>query len=117
MCATPRSARRRSALAASREIYSTPGDSAHYQAEKLLRDQVATLPNKAHQVSRKVTALQTSALDANDLNAMRFGYQELEQASCRRSAAYGSEIVTHAPMERAARQPQGSLSKSNTARV
>src|SRR6202048_3968753 len=65
-------------------------DSAHYQAEKLLREQGATLPEQVRsQVAEKSAALKR-ALDANDLNAMRSAMQELQQAMLAvGQAAYG----------------------------
>src|SRR6202048_5028588 len=65
-------------------------DSAHYQAEKLLREQAATLPEQVRsQVAEKSAALKR-ALDANDLNAMRSAMQELQQAMLAvGQAAYG----------------------------
>src|SRR4030088_1280133 len=65
-------------------------DSAHYQAEKLLREQAATLPEQVRgQVAEKSAAVKR-ALDANDLNAMRSAMQELQQAMLAvGQAAYG----------------------------
>ena len=65
-------------------------DSAHYQAEKLLREQGATLPEQARsQVAEKSAAVKR-ALDANDVSAMRSAMQELQQAMMAvGQAAYG----------------------------
>jgi molecular chaperone DnaK len=65
-------------------------DSAHYQAEKLLREQAATLPEQARsQVAEKSAAVKR-ALDANDVSAMRSAMQELQQAMLAvGQAAYG----------------------------
>src|ERR1700694_575713 len=65
-------------------------DSAHYQAEKLLRDQGATLPEQVRsQVAEKSAAVKRS-LDANDVSAMRSAMQELQQAMMAvGQAAYG----------------------------
>src|SRR6202163_2557753 len=55
-------------------------DSAHYQAEKLLREQGATLPEQVRgQVAEKSAAVKR-ALDVNDVSAMRSAMQELQQA-------------------------------------
>ena len=65
-------------------------DSAHYQAEKLLREQGATLPEQVRsQVAEKSAAVKR-ALDANDVSAMRSAMQELQQAMMAvGQAAYG----------------------------
>jgi molecular chaperone DnaK len=65
-------------------------DTAHYQAEKLLREQGATLPeHERSQVAEKSAAVKR-ALDANDINAMRSAIQELQQAMMAvGQAAYG----------------------------
>jgi len=65
-------------------------DSAHYQAEKLLREQGATLPEPVRiQVAEKSAAVKR-AMDANDVNAMRSAIQELQQAMMAvGQAAYG----------------------------
>jgi molecular chaperone DnaK len=65
-------------------------DSAHYQAEKLLREQGATLPEEVRsQVAEKSAAVKR-ALDANDVSAMRSAMQELQQAmQAVGQAAYG----------------------------
>jgi molecular chaperone DnaK len=55
-------------------------DSMHYQAEKMLRDQGAQLPEQVRvQIAEKSAALKR-ALDANDLNGMRSAMEELQQA-------------------------------------
>src|ERR671933_1159712 len=55
-------------------------DSAHYQAEKLLREQGDKLPEAARtQLAEKSSAVKR-ALDANDANGMRTALQELQQA-------------------------------------
>jgi molecular chaperone DnaK len=55
-------------------------DTAHYQAEKLLREQGASLPEQVRaQVAEKSAAVKR-ALDANDVAAMRSTMQELQQA-------------------------------------
>src|SRR3979490_41020 len=65
-------------------------DSAHYQAEKLLREQGATLPEHVRsQVAEKSAALKRT-LDANDVSAMRSTLQELREAMLAvGQAAYG----------------------------
>jgi molecular chaperone DnaK len=65
-------------------------DTAHYQAEKLLREQGASLPEQIRaQVAEKSSAVKR-ALDANDVNAMRTAMQELQQAMMAvGQAAYG----------------------------
>ena len=65
-------------------------DSAHYQAEKLLREQGATLPEQVRsQVAEKSAAVKRG-LDANDVSAMRSAMQELQQAMLAvGQAAYG----------------------------
>src|SRR5437588_1129604 len=53
---------------------------AHYQAEKLLREQGASLPEQVRsQVAERSAALQR-ALDAGDVSGMRQAMQELQQA-------------------------------------
>src|SRR5882762_5372351 len=55
-------------------------DTAHYQAEKLLREQGATLPEHVRGDVAEKSAAVKRALDANDVNAMRSAMQELQQA-------------------------------------
>ena len=55
-------------------------DSAHYQAEKMLREQGDKMPeNLRTQVAEKSSAVKR-ALDANDLEAMKTSMEELQQA-------------------------------------
>jgi molecular chaperone DnaK len=55
-------------------------DNAHYQAEKILREQGGTLPEHVRaQVAEKSSAVKR-ALDANDVAGMRSALQELQQA-------------------------------------
>jgi molecular chaperone DnaK len=55
-------------------------DNAHYQAEKLLREQSSQLPEHVRaQVAEKSSAVQR-ALDANDVSGMRSAMAELQQA-------------------------------------
>src|SRR5207249_6640744 len=55
-------------------------DSAHYQAEKLLREQGDKIPEQVRiQVAEKSSAVKR-ALDANDLEAMKTSLEELQQA-------------------------------------
>jgi molecular chaperone DnaK len=55
-------------------------DSAHYQAEKLLREQGEKMPEQLRvQLAEKSSAVKR-ALDANDLDAMRTALEELQQA-------------------------------------
>jgi molecular chaperone DnaK len=55
-------------------------DSAHYQAEKMLREQGDKMPeNLRTQVAEKSSAVKR-ALDANDLDAMKSSMEELQQA-------------------------------------
>jgi molecular chaperone DnaK len=65
-------------------------DSAHYQAEKLLREQGDKIPEQARvQVAEKSSAVKR-ALDANDADGMRTALQELQQAMMAvGQAAYG----------------------------
>src|ERR1700682_1525897 len=65
-------------------------DSAHYQAEKLLREQGATLPEQVRVEIAEKSAAVKRALDANDVSAMRSAMQELQQAMMAvGQAAYG----------------------------
>src|SRR6266536_915026 len=65
-------------------------DSAHYQAEKLLREQGDKIPEQVRiQVAEKSSAVKR-ALDANDADGMRTALQELQQAMMAvGQAAYG----------------------------
>jgi molecular chaperone DnaK len=65
-------------------------DSAHYQAEKLLREQGDKIPEPVRiQVAEKSSAVKR-ALDANDLEAMKTSLEELQQAMMAvGQAAYG----------------------------
>jgi molecular chaperone DnaK len=55
-------------------------DSAHYQAEKLLRDEGDKMPEPVRiQVAEKSSAVKR-ALDANDVEAMKTALEELQQA-------------------------------------
>jgi molecular chaperone DnaK len=55
-------------------------DSAHYQAEKMLREQGDKMPeNLRTQVAEKSSAVKR-ALDANDIEAMKTSMEELQQA-------------------------------------
>src|SRR5205823_4735315 len=55
-------------------------DSAHYQAEKMLREQGDKMPEQLRtQVAEKSSAVKR-ALDANDLEAMKTAMEELQQA-------------------------------------
>jgi molecular chaperone DnaK len=65
-------------------------DSAHYQAEKLLREQGDKIPEQVRvQVAEKSSAVKR-ALDANDVPAMRTALEELQQAMLAvGQAAYG----------------------------
>jgi molecular chaperone DnaK len=65
-------------------------DSAHYQAEKLLREQGDNIPEPVRvQVAEKSSAVKR-ALDANDQDGMRTALQELQQAMLAvGQAAYG----------------------------
>ncbi len=65
-------------------------DSAHYQAEKLLREQGDKIPADVRsQVAEKSSAVKR-ALDANDADGMRTALQELQQAMMAvGQAAYG----------------------------
>ena len=55
-------------------------DSAHYQAEKLLREQGDKMPEQVRiQVAEKSSAVKR-ALDANDVDAMKTALEELQQA-------------------------------------
>jgi molecular chaperone DnaK len=65
-------------------------DSAHYQAEKLLREQGDKIPEQVRvQVAEKSSAVKR-ALDGNDVGAMRTALEELQQAMLAvGQAAYG----------------------------
>jgi molecular chaperone DnaK len=65
-------------------------DSAHYQAEKLLREQGDKIPEQVRiQVAEKSSAVKR-AMDANDLEAMKTSLEELQQAMMAvGQAAYG----------------------------
>jgi molecular chaperone DnaK len=65
-------------------------DSAHYQAEKLLREQGDKIPEQVRvQVAEKSSAVKR-ALDANDVEGMRSSLQELQAAMMAvGQAAYG----------------------------
>jgi molecular chaperone DnaK len=65
-------------------------DSAHYQAEKLLREQGDKIPEQVRiDVAEKSSAVKR-ALDANDVEGMRTALQELQQAMMAvGQAAYG----------------------------
>jgi molecular chaperone DnaK len=67
-------------------------DSAHYQAEKLLREQGDKIPEQARvQLAEKSSAVKR-ALDANDTAGMRTALQELQQAMMAvGQAAYGGQ--------------------------
>ncbi len=55
-------------------------DSAHYQAEKMLREQGDKMPeNLRTQVAEKSSAVKR-ALDANDIDGMKTAMEELQQA-------------------------------------
>jgi molecular chaperone DnaK len=65
-------------------------DTAHYQAEKLLREQGASLPESTRSQIAEKSAAVKRALDANDVEGMRSAMQELQQAMMAAgSAAYG----------------------------
>src|SRR5229473_924682 len=66
-------------------------DSAHYQAEKLLRDEGEKMPEPVRiQVAEKSSAVKR-ALDANDVEAMKTSLEELQQAMMAvGQAVYGS---------------------------
>jgi len=66
-------------------------DSAHYQAEKLLRDEGEKMPEQVRvQLAEKSSAVKR-ALDANDLEAMKTALEELQQAMMAvGQAVYGS---------------------------
>src|SRR6266568_4348340 len=66
-------------------------DSAHYQAEKMLREQGDKMPEQLRvQVAEKSSAVKR-ALDANDLEAMKTAMEELQQAMMAvGQAVYGS---------------------------
>src|SRR4030088_2729264 len=65
-------------------------DSAHYQAEKLLREQGDKIPEQVRvQVAEKSSAVKR-AIEANDLEAMKTSLEELQQAMMAvGQAAYG----------------------------
>src|SRR5262249_58933615 len=69
-------------------------DSAHYEAEKLLREQGDKIPEQARvQLAEKSSAVKR-ALDANDLDGMRTALQELQQAMLAvGQAAYGGQAA------------------------
>jgi molecular chaperone DnaK len=70
-------------------------DSAHYQAEKLLRDQGDKMPEQVRiQVAEKSSAVKR-ALDANDLEGMKTALEELQQAMM----AVGQAVYGGGPSE------------------
>src|SRR6195256_1464238 len=73
-------------------------DSAHYQAEKLLREQGDKIPEPVRiQVAEKSSAVKR-ALDANDLEAMKTSLEELQQAMMAvGQAAYGGGTGAEEP--------------------
>jgi molecular chaperone DnaK len=73
-------------------------DNAHYQAEKLLREQGDKLPEQVRiQVAEKSSAVKR-ALDAGDVAGIRTALQELQQAMLAvGQAAYGGEPSQQAP--------------------
>ena len=66
-------------------------DNAHYQAEKILREQGDKIPEQVRiQLAEKSSAVKR-ALDAGDYDGMRSGLQELQQAMLAvGQAAYGA---------------------------
>jgi molecular chaperone DnaK len=70
-------------------------DSAHYQAEKLLRDEGEKMPEQVRiELAEKSSAVKR-ALDANDLEAMKTALEELQQAMMAvGQAVYGSGAPT-----------------------
>jgi molecular chaperone DnaK len=70
-------------------------DSAHYQAEKLLRDEGEKMPEQVRvQLAEKSSAVKR-ALDANDQDAMKTALEELQQAMMAvGQAVYGSGAPT-----------------------
>jgi molecular chaperone DnaK len=65
-------------------------DSAHYQAEKILREQGASLPEQVRSDVAEKSAALKRAVDANDLEAMRSARAALQQALMAvGQAAYG----------------------------
>src|SRR6267143_129670 len=73
-------------------------DSAHYQAEKLLRDEGEKMPEPVRiQLAEKSSAVKR-ALDANDLEAMKTALEELQQARMAvGQAGYGSGTEPEQP--------------------
>jgi molecular chaperone DnaK len=85
-------------------------DSAHYQAEKLLREQGANLPEQVrNDVAEKSAALKR-ALDANDLEGMRRALQALQQSMMAvGQAAYGGGDGHAGPNGSGAQTPEGAV--------
>src|SRR5262249_1713038 len=65
-------------------------DSAHYQAEKLLREQGDKIPENVRVTLAEKSSAVKRALDANDTDGMRSSLEELQQAMMAvGQAAYG----------------------------
>ena len=76
-------------------------DSAHYQAEKMLREQGDKMPeNLRTQVAEKSSAVKR-ALDANDNDAMKTALEELQQAMM----AVGQAVYGNGPTEGGTGEP------------
>src|SRR5919202_702636 len=91
-------------------------DSAHYQAEKMLREQGDKMPEQLRiQVAEKSSAVKR-ALDANDTEGMRTAMEELQQAMMAvGQAVYGSGAAAgSAPGEPGANGQGGPGSPSGT---
>jgi molecular chaperone DnaK (HSP70) len=86
-------------------------DSAHYQAEKLLREQGASLPEHVRADVAEKSAAVKRALDANDLNAMRSAVEQLQQAIMAvGQAAYGGGNGHQGPDDgTGSRAPEGAV--------
>jgi molecular chaperone DnaK len=67
-------------------------DNAHYQAEKLLREQGDKIPDQVRTDLAEKSSAVKRALDANDVEAMRSSLSELQQAiMAAGQAAYGAQ--------------------------
>jgi len=84
-------------------------DTAHYQAEKLLREQGANLPDQVRaQVAEKSAALKR-ALDANDASGMRTALQDLQQAMLGVGQAAYAGTNGHAQDDGGTPTPEGAV--------
>jgi molecular chaperone DnaK len=85
-------------------------DTAHYQAEKLLREQGASLPEHIRSDVAEKSAAVKGALDANDVAAMRSAMEALQQALMAvGQAAYGGGNGHAGPDGSGTQTPEGAV--------